>query len=74
MFLLFCLMLSLFLACLSFVFVLFCFLLCFQTLKNTVFPVIMVFFEPCWLEGRLFSCFMLLFLFFSCVVCFQSKQ
>ena len=37
------------------------FLFCFQIVKKSCFPAILVFCESCWLEGSLFLCFMFLF-------------
>ena len=59
-----------------FVLFLSCFLFCFQSMKNNVFPAILVFFELCWLKGS-FICYALCFCscyFVSCVFCLQSKQ
>ena len=42
--------------------------------KVIIFLAFLVFFESCLLEGILCLCFLFLVLFFSWVVCFQSKQ
>ena len=53
---------GMFFVCYCFVFVLILVLLS-DYEKNTVFPTILVLFEPCWLEGSLLLCFMCLSVF-----------
>ena len=53
---------------------LYCFLFCFRSMKNIVFPAILVFLKLSWLKSNLFFMFNVFVIVFSCVVCLQSKQ